>query len=505
MDEIEFIILRESITIKKNSFYFGKFISESFCKKLSKETKIEYDLLISSLIESCKRVRIDYELLRLIKELKKYTYVVLATGNMDCFNRWTVPILNLKNYFDKIINSYYKGYNKKDKCGQFFRDYAEKKRIPISKCYLIDNSKSTCEFFEKLGGTAFCVSDVEDTKFILKRLLVKFKPYKINDIALIAEYNWNFGGSQRTLRILSDILRKPIYAPFKRDNNELIIWNKRGIYGIPKEDIVLSIVVDKYNLNIIPNKINIKFCHSISTISNYYKKAKNVIFLTHRKRVYEYYKKKGLEIYLIPNGYTLYDKCDIKIAPDKKENMIIFISRINPDKFPVDLAKEFKKLNQKIVILCSRENTYYANNIFNILKGQKNVIIENPDLGFCFSEEKKFNLLSRSKILIHYSDGNYKDYLEYSLLDGMMTGNVPLCICNDKKQFDIIKTRKLGVVVRDISDLDKGIKEIYQKYNFYLNNIIDFMNHFIKDQPLLVSRWINTLKKILKLFQHPDI
>ena len=95
---------------------------------------------------------------------------ILITVNMDCFSRFTVPALQLNNYFDAISNSYYEGKFKSDNGGEIFTEYIEKYSAPTESCILIDDSSSACETFKSLGGIAYRVTEEEDLVTHLSKL-----------------------------------------------------------------------------------------------------------------------------------------------------------------------------------------------------------------------------------------------------------------------------------------------------------------------------------------------
>lgn len=57
-------------------------------------------------------------------------------------------------------------------------------------------------------------------------------------------------------------------------------------------------------------------------------------------------------------------------------------------------------------------------------------------------EKVKEAILRECKILIHFSEGKLRDYFEYSILDAMLYGVVPICFTPDKEQFKIIQKKK---------------------------------------------------------------
>ncbi|MBT6735035.1 tyrosine-type recombinase/integrase [Candidatus Woesearchaeota archaeon] len=113
------------------------------------------------------------------------------------------------------------------------------------------------------------------------------------------------------------------------------------------------------------------------------------------------------------------------------------------------------------------------------------------------SESLKNELLSKTKILIHCSNGGLHDYLEYSILDGLTHGCVPLCVTSDSKQYSVIEENNIGRVVSNEKEGAIAIGEIIKNYEVYMDNISIFMNNFFKSQNRLWKRWENTFEKII--------
>ena len=90
--------------------------------------------------------------------------VVLVTDNMDCFDRFTVPELSLNTVFDDIANSYDHGRLKTEQNGETFTKYLSG---TIAHAMLVDDSKTSCQFFEKLGGTSY---EVTKAKLAIRHL-----------------------------------------------------------------------------------------------------------------------------------------------------------------------------------------------------------------------------------------------------------------------------------------------------------------------------------------------
>lgn len=114
------------------------------------------------------------------------------------------------------------------------------------------------------------------------------------------------------------------------------------------------------------------------------------------------------------------------------------------------------------------------------------------------SEKEKRKLLEKAKILIHCSEGGLRDYFEYSILDGLSYGCIPLCITSDKKQFEIIEKEQIGKVSLNLDEAKKNLEIILENYDFYLNNLYSFMEKFISEQDKLWERWESSLEKTVR-------
>jgi len=316
------------------------------------------------------------------------------------------------------------------------------------------------------------------------------------DLALIAEYNFPFGGAQRMLSIIAKRMGKPIYLPTKE---KIIypVWDIIPINELPKEKIIFSPVVDKYNFQILKNKNQIKFAHSKTSLENFIQieEAKKIPWLTHRERAYKYWKSQNFNIHLIPRGYIPFDKTKIEYTPNKEDSSV-FISRICEDKSPDLAAIVSQKSGIPLSIVGSWEFKEYVRSLIKKYSSNTINFIE-PDEKFGISSDKRDSFLKKSKVLIHCSKGNYHDYLEYSILDGLTYNCIPLCITPDKYQFSVIEKKGMGIVVNNIEDANKGIKKIIENYNFYLANAQEYMKHFFENQDNLWKRWEAAIEEIV--------
>jgi len=151
----------------------GKHTSEEINKLLSERAGLPEKEVWKSFVSDCRNMEFDIETTNLIQELRKKHTVILITGNMDCFSRFTVPSLKLNELFDRVINSYETGALKTDNNGKQFFNCLALFNSKISDAYLIDDSTDTCEMFAKLGGNALKVDQKSDVSTHLNKLLEK--------------------------------------------------------------------------------------------------------------------------------------------------------------------------------------------------------------------------------------------------------------------------------------------------------------------------------------------
>lgn len=138
----------------------GAYSSEEINQLVAKETGVEYDYLWNVFVRDCQTMQVEPEVLKSISNLRGRFHVVLITGNMDCFSRFTVPSLRLNKYFDAIVNSFDEKCLKSENDGHSFRKHV---RGEISDAVLIEDSENNCKTFENIGGTAYRINSPSDT------------------------------------------------------------------------------------------------------------------------------------------------------------------------------------------------------------------------------------------------------------------------------------------------------------------------------------------------------
>ncbi|MBI2357001.1 haloacid dehalogenase-like hydrolase [Candidatus Dojkabacteria bacterium] len=153
----------------------GLFTTEDVLKEIAKETKTEYKLLLREFVKGCKSMTfVSDELPDIIKGLRsRGYYVVVATNNMDCFTRWTLPFMKLEDQFDEILNSFYlKGLKNDVKNGKsvFFADFFSKYDVPPTNCIFLDDSVDKDDYITRLGIKYIQIESSDDFLMILKSL-----------------------------------------------------------------------------------------------------------------------------------------------------------------------------------------------------------------------------------------------------------------------------------------------------------------------------------------------
>lgn len=152
--------LTESLFVKSRSiiseWMLAKLTTEDICKVIADDTGLDYQIILDELIESCKNMKfLSDELEGLIKQLQsKGIKCVIATDNMDTFDRWTIDAMDLRNIFDDILNSYKLGsfkYNSVENKLPFFNKYLSDNNLNYSDVVLIDDSVDKTGFYKTNG------------------------------------------------------------------------------------------------------------------------------------------------------------------------------------------------------------------------------------------------------------------------------------------------------------------------------------------------------------------
>jgi FMN phosphatase YigB (HAD superfamily) len=152
--------LVEDILFKQNrdmivDWMRGTYTAEDINHFVSEKTGIPYERLWGVFVDGCKSMVVSQDILKQIDRLRGRYYTVLVTGNMDSFDRFTVPSLKLAEYFDIIVNSYTEQVLKFENDGATFKKYLKGN---MNDAILIEDSQKSCDTFERLGGTVYQVT-----------------------------------------------------------------------------------------------------------------------------------------------------------------------------------------------------------------------------------------------------------------------------------------------------------------------------------------------------------
>lgn len=148
--------------------------SEEINEMVAAALDISYDAVWSTFLADCRSMHVSAAILSRLRLLRQLANIVLITGNMDSFTRFTAPALGLHGYFDAISNSSDERRLKTDDGGSLFRQYASRFGTPIEQCVVIDDADDVCAVFTELGGKALQVTVERTTEAILDDLLLSW-------------------------------------------------------------------------------------------------------------------------------------------------------------------------------------------------------------------------------------------------------------------------------------------------------------------------------------------
>lgn len=168
-EKVQELLFRNDTTLV-NDWMRGKYSAEEINQFVSEKTGIPFKKLWDIFVNDCKTIRVSKEALETLNRLRDRYTIILITGNMDSFSRFTQPALALENYFDHISNSSHEGIHKTDSEGEIFLKYTERYSVSIQSCILLDDSKNVCKIFTELGGTAYLVTQDQNILYYLEKL-----------------------------------------------------------------------------------------------------------------------------------------------------------------------------------------------------------------------------------------------------------------------------------------------------------------------------------------------
>ena len=164
-----YLFKQEPEIVKK--WMLGGYTSEEIHKILEQKVGVSYDLLWEVFVKDCSNIDISSKVMEKLRQLKQHFYLILSTGNMDSFDRFTLPNNPiLSQTFDEINNSYNIKMFKSSNKGEYFKNKLDKLGKTMDTAFVIDDSEKICRVFNELGGKAFCVYGEDKVLVILDEL-----------------------------------------------------------------------------------------------------------------------------------------------------------------------------------------------------------------------------------------------------------------------------------------------------------------------------------------------
>ena len=123
----------------------GQLTSEEVVGTVCHGTGYDSVFVLHALRSSCQQMRLVSDVIpQLVADLRsKGLQIVIATDNMDSFQRWTVPSLGLHTMFDNILSSWRLQALKEDRDedgrSRFFADYLHTHQIGPGQSLLLDD------------------------------------------------------------------------------------------------------------------------------------------------------------------------------------------------------------------------------------------------------------------------------------------------------------------------------------------------------------------------------
>ena len=98
-EKMQELLFRNDTTIV-NDWMRGKYSAEEINQLVARKIGMPFEKLWNIFVEDCKTMQVSKDILKKLRAFRKYYIVILITGNMDSFTRFTHPALMLENYFD---------------------------------------------------------------------------------------------------------------------------------------------------------------------------------------------------------------------------------------------------------------------------------------------------------------------------------------------------------------------------------------------------------------------
>ena len=119
------------------------------------------DFLVRRLKDDCRRMQVYPELLQELQLVRRISFVILATDNMDCFIERLRYGKDLDRSFDAVLWSARLGVLKTDNVSDFFGSWLSAHNLSFTDSILLDDNPEICAAFRLLGGTAIVVKSAQ--------------------------------------------------------------------------------------------------------------------------------------------------------------------------------------------------------------------------------------------------------------------------------------------------------------------------------------------------------
>lgn len=156
-----------------NPWMRGEYTLEDIVKILSDDSGVSQDIILNELVESCRQMQyVSEEIPELINKIRnKGIKMVIATDNMDTFERFTVPSMRLKDIFDDFLISHSLRVLKGDvqeNSIPFFDGYLNKNNLTYMETVLLDDCADYTGVYDRLGLQIIQITSPEKLVNVLK-------------------------------------------------------------------------------------------------------------------------------------------------------------------------------------------------------------------------------------------------------------------------------------------------------------------------------------------------
>jgi hypothetical protein len=170
LPKIQELVFKDKVGICDN-WMRGHMTSEEVHRIIAERLDVSYESIWEIFQHDCIRLDVSIPILNALNLLKSKYKIILATDNMDSFDRFTRPANpKLETTFDVIHNSWPRRQLKWDNDGEYFAKQIDSQGVKAGDCLLIDDSRKVCDVFEGVGGKVFCVSGGSEVLGVLTQL-----------------------------------------------------------------------------------------------------------------------------------------------------------------------------------------------------------------------------------------------------------------------------------------------------------------------------------------------